>query len=124
MIGTNELKKMKETAFLINAARGPIADEAALIKALQEGWIRGAGLDVFEQEPISMDNPLLTMDNVILSPHALSQTDQTFTKMWSIITEQIEQLAHGEIPKALVNREVLEKPQFKKKFQRFQEAIR
>ncbi len=124
MIGAAELRKMKETAFLINAARGPIVDESALIKALQEGWIRGAGLDVFEQEPISMDNPLLTMENVILSPHALAQTDQTVTKMWKIITEQIDQLVHGEIPKALVNPEVLEKPLFKQKFQRFRESLR
>jgi phosphoglycerate dehydrogenase-like enzyme len=124
MIGAAELRKMKETAFLINAARGPIIDESALIKALQEGWIRGAGLDVFEQEPISMDNPLLTMENVILSPHALAQTDQTVTKMWRIITEQIDQLVHGEIPRALVNPEVLEKPLFKEKFQRFQKSLR
>jgi len=115
---------MKETAFLINAARGPIVDEAALIRVLQEKRIRGAGLDVFEQEPISMDNPLLKMDNVILSPHAMAQTDQTFGNMWRIITEQINQLVHGEIPKPLVNREVLENQLFKEKFQRFQESVR
>lgn len=124
MVGARELGKMKETAFLINAARGPIVDESALIKALQEKRIRGAGLDVFEQEPVSTDNPLLQMDNVILSPHALAQTDQTFGNMWRIITEQINQLVHGEIPKPLVNREVLENPLFKEKFQRFQDAIR
>ncbi|MEE8420755.1 MAG: NAD(P)-dependent oxidoreductase, partial [Dehalococcoidales bacterium] len=124
LVGARELAKMKETAFLINAARGPIVDEAALIKALRERRIRGAGLDVFEQEPIAMDNPLLTMDNVILSPHALAQTDQTFANMWRIITEQINQLVHGEIPEPLVNREVLENPLFKEKFQRFQESVR
>ena len=124
LVGARELAKMKENAFLINAARGPIVDEAALIKALREKRIRGAGLDVFEQEPIAMDNPLLTMDNVILSPHAMAQTDQTFANMWRIITEQINQLVHGEIPKPLVNREVLESPLFKEKFQRFQESVR
>ncbi len=124
LVGARELAKMKETAFLINAARGPIVDEAALIKALREKRIRGAGLDVFEQEPIAMDNPLLKMDNVILSPHAMAQTDQTFGNMWRIITEQINQLVHGEIPKPLVNREVLESPLFKEKFQRFQESVR
>ncbi len=124
IIGARELGKMKETAFLINAARGPIVDEAALIKALQEKRIRGAGLDVFEQEPVSIDNPLLQMDNVILSPHALAQTDQTFGNMWRIITEQINQLIHDEIPRPLVNREVLESPVFKEKFQRFQDELR
>jgi len=126
LIGERELRKMKPSAFLINAARGPIVDEAALIRALEEGWIRGAGLDVFEQEPISPDNPLLQMDcdKVILSPHAMAQTDQTFSTMWEIITGQISAIIRGEIPETLVNREVLERPQFKAKMQRFLEAIR
>jgi phosphoglycerate dehydrogenase-like enzyme len=124
IIGEKELKKMKKTAFLINAARGPIVDEAALIKALREGWIRGAGLDVFEQEPISPDNPLLKMENVILSPHALAQTDQTFSTMWSIIVGQIAAIARGEIPETLVNREVLDRQKFKIKLKRFLEAIK
>jgi len=124
MIGQRELKKMKKTAFLINAARGPIVDEAALIKALQEGWIRGAGLDVFEQEPISPDNPLLKMDNVILSPHALAQTDQTFSTMWEIITGQISQIIRGEVPETLVNREVLDRPELQLKLKKFHKAIK
>jgi phosphoglycerate dehydrogenase-like enzyme len=124
IIGEKELKKMKKTAFLINAARGPIVDETALIKALQEGWIRGAGLDVFEQEPISPDNPLLKMDNVILSPHALAQTDQTFSTMWEIITGQISKIIHGEVPETLVNREVLDSSEMKAKLKKFHEAIK
>jgi len=124
MIGEREFKKMKKTAFLINAARGPIVDEAALIKALREGWIRGAGLDVFEQEPISPDNPLLKMDNVILSPHALAQTDQTFSTMWNIIVGQIAAITRGEIPETLVNQEVLDRQKFKIKLKRFLEAIK
>jgi D-3-phosphoglycerate dehydrogenase len=124
LIGEEELKKMKKTAFLINAARGPIVDEAALIKALREGWIPGAGLDVFEREPISPDNPLLKMDNVILSPHALAQTDQTFSTMWDIITGQLAAIARGEIPEALVNREVLDTPKLKAKLKRFLEDIK
>ncbi|MBA7695996.1 Glyoxylate/hydroxypyruvate reductase B [subsurface metagenome] len=106
LIGEKELRKMKKTAFLINTARGPIVDEAALIKALQEGWIRGAGLDVFEQEPTSPDNPLLKMDNVILAPHALSWTDEIFMGEWDEILERISQIIRGEVPESLVNREV------------------
>ena len=124
IIGEKELKKMKETAFLINAARGPIVNEMALIKALQEGWIRGAGLDVFEQEPVSPDNPLLKMDNVILSPHALTQIDQTFSTMWEIIAEQIATIIHGEVPETLVNREVLDSSEMKAKLKKFHEAIK
>jgi len=124
LIGEKELKKMKKTAFLVNVARGPVVDEAALIKALREGWIRGAGLDVFDQEPVSPDNPLLKMDNVVLTPHALAQTDQTFMKMWDIITGQISQIIRGEIPETLVNRDVLEKSEFQTKFKKFRESIK
>jgi phosphoglycerate dehydrogenase-like enzyme len=124
IIGEKELKKMKPTAFLINAARGPIVDEPVLIRALQEGWIRGAGLDVFEQEPIAPDNPLLKMENVILTPHALAQTDQTFSTMWEIIAGQIADIARGEVPQTLVNREVLDRPVFQTKLKNFLEALR
>ncbi len=112
LIGEKELSKMKESAFLINTARGPIVDEAALIKALQQEWIRGAGLDVFEVEPIPPDNPLLNMDNVIVIPHALGWTDQLFMSMWDEILRQISQIICGEVPEGLVNREVLDKPEF------------
>jgi len=124
MIGEKQLKMMKKSAFLINAARGPIVDEKVLIKALNEGWIRGAGLDTFEQEPIQNDNPLLKMDNVILSPHALAQTDQTTSTMWSIIVKQMETLVHGEIPTTLVNKEVLNSPMLQKKLEKFQADLK
>ncbi len=124
LIGEKELKKMKKSAFFINAARGPIVDEKALIKALNEGWIRGAGLDVFTQEPVQNDNPLLKMDNVILSPHALAQTDQTTSTMWSIIVNQMATLVHGEIPTTLVNKEVLDSAKLQAKMKRLQAEIR
>jgi phosphoglycerate dehydrogenase-like enzyme len=124
LIGEKELKKMKKTAFLINAARGPIVDETALIKALNEGWIRGAGIDVFEQEPVQNDNPLLKMDNVVLSPHALAQTDQTTSHMWQIIVNQMATLVRGEIPTTLVNKEVLDSPVLKEKMNKFQESMK
>ena len=120
MIGEKELSKMKKTAFLINTARGPVVDEAALIKALQQGWIHGAGLDVFEQEPTPPDNPLLNMDNVIVTPHALGHTDELFTIMLDEILGQISQIIRGEVPEGLVNREVLAKPEFQCKFKAFQ----
>jgi len=123
IIGEKELKMMKKTAFLINAARGPIVDEAALIRALNEGWIRGTGLDVFEQEPIQNDNPLLKMDNVILSPHALAQTDQTFSNMWDIIVKQMATILRGEVPRTLVNEDVLESVKLKTKIYKLKERI-
>ena len=69
---------MKQTAYLVNVARGPIVDEPALIRALKAGQIAGAGLDVTTREPIEPDNPLLAMDNVIITPHALCWTDECF----------------------------------------------
>ena len=75
LTGEVEFKKMKPTAYFINTARGAVVDESALIKALQEKWIAGAGLDVFEKEPIDPDNPLLKMDNVVVIPHTASYSD-------------------------------------------------
>ncbi len=72
LIGEAQLRQMKPTAYLINTSRGPVVDEAALIRALQEKHIAGAGLDVFEKEPVDPDNPLLKMDNVVVTPHSAS----------------------------------------------------
>ncbi len=124
LIREKELRKMKKTAFLINTARGPIVDEAALIKALQQGWIRGAGLDVFEQEPIPPGNPLLQMDNVIVTPHALGHTDELFITMWNEILSQISQVIRGEVPEGLVNREVWGRPKLQSKLKKLQESIK
>ncbi|MGM0396041.1 MAG: 2-hydroxyacid dehydrogenase [Bacillota bacterium] len=81
LIGERELSLMKEDAFLINASRGPVVDEKALIKALQEGEIAGAGLDVYEKEPVDTDNPLLKMKNVVTLPHIGSATRKTRDEM-------------------------------------------
>ena len=70
LIGESFFKAMKPTAYFVNTCRGPVVDEAALIKALDDGEFAGAGLDVFEEEPTSPDNPLLKMDNVIATPHS------------------------------------------------------
>jgi len=124
LIGEKELRKMKKTAFLINTARGAIIDEAALVKALQEGWIRGAGLDVFEKEPTPSDNPLLKMDNVIIATHALAWTNQMFLVQWEQITNQLSQIMRGERPEALVNKEVWDKPEFQAKLKAFQSSLK
>lgn len=120
-IGENELNRMKETAFLINTARGKIIDEAALIRALQKGWIRGAALDVFEKEPTPPDNPLLKMDNIIATPHAIGWTEQQWRDKWDENMKQISQIVHGEMPDSLVNRDVLDSTRFKEKQKRFRE---
>ncbi|MFC1903910.1 NAD(P)-dependent oxidoreductase, partial [Chloroflexota bacterium] len=124
IIGGKELRKMKKTAFLINTARGPIVDEAALVKALQGGWIQGAGLDVLEQEPTPPDNPLLKMDNVIVTPHAMCMTDQYFAASWAQIVKQISQIICGETPENLVNPEVWDKTEFQSKLKRFRESLK
>jgi len=125
LIGENELRKMKKTAFLINTARGPVVNETALTRALKEGWIQGAAIDVFEQEPTPPDNPLLKMDSVIVAPHAIGHTDQTFMVMWDQIMKQVSQIMQGEMPESLVvNREVWDRPEFQTKLKKFQEAIK
>ena len=124
LIGEKELKKMKKTAYLINTARGPIIDEAALIMALQEGWIRGAGIDVYEQEPTPANNPLLKLENVIVTPHSTALTDEFYITMWVEISRQISEMIHGEKPATLVNPEVWDKPEFQAKLKKFHETIK
>ena len=121
LVGEEELRKMKPSAYLINTSRGPVVDEAALIQALQEGWVQGAGIDVFEQEPVDPDNPILRMDNVVVSPHSLGHTDEYFKLAWSDKLHQAAQILLGKIPDSLVNKEVLENPEFQAKFRKFQE---
>jgi len=122
MIGERELRNMKKTAFLINAARGPIIEEKALIRALKERWIKGAGLDVFDQEPVAVDNPLLKMENVIVSPHFLCHTDEHFINMAYEWKEQVHNILNSKIPEKLVNREVWETPKLKAKLKRLRDG--
>jgi len=106
MINESRLKKMKKTAFLINTSRGPVIDEAALIKALKEKWIAGAGLDVHDKEPIQLDNPLLKLDNVILTPHIGSATIETRLAMAMKAATNLTKALKGEKPPDLVNPEI------------------
>ncbi len=122
LIGEKELRKMKKTAFLINIARGAVVDEPALVKALQQGWIKGAAIDVFEQEPTPVDNPLLSMDNVIVTPHCVGSTDEAWINKWEENVTQISKVIRGELPDGFVNREVWDKPEFQAKLKRLQEV--
>lgn len=106
MIGAKELAKMKKSAILINTARGKVVDEAALIKALQEKQIRGAGLDVFEKEPLPADNSLTGLENVVLTPHIGFVTQEALEKAISICIANIEKYIDGE-PQNVVNPEAI-----------------
>jgi len=104
LIGEKEFRQMKPTAYFINTARGSIADEPALIKALQEKQIAGAGLDVFEKEPVDSDNPLLKMDNVVAMPHSASYSDKAFSMPVKIVMQETARVLIGQWPKAVVNK--------------------
>jgi D-3-phosphoglycerate dehydrogenase len=119
IVNAERLALMKPTAYLINTSRGPVVDEAALSKALQDGRIAGAGLDVLEQEPSPADNPLYRMDNVILTPHALCWTDQCFAGIGASDVRAVLEVAQGREPVGVVNKEVLSSPAWKKKIASF-----
>ncbi|WP_457754371.1 glyoxylate reductase [Thermococcus sp.] len=106
MINEERLKLMKPTAILINIARGKVVDTKALIKALEEGWIAGAGLDVFEEEPY-YNEELFKLKNVTLAPHIGSATYGARYAMAELVARNLIAFAKGEVPPTLVNREVL-----------------
>jgi len=108
LISEKELKMMKKTAVLINTSRGPVIDEQALVKALKERWIFGAGLDVYEYEP-DISEELKKLDNVILQPHSASATIETRTKMAIMAAENMIAGLKGETPPNCVNKEVFQK---------------
>jgi D-3-phosphoglycerate dehydrogenase len=97
---------MKPTAYLINTARGSVIDEAALIRALKERRIAGAGLDVFEQEPISLDNPLLKMDNVIITPHNAGSSAAAAKRLKLSVAKEASNVLLGKWPRNVVNKSV------------------
>jgi len=104
LIGEPQLRRMKPSAILINTSRGPVVEESALVRALTEGWIAAAGLDVFEQEPPARDNPLLRLDNVILTPHSASQSGDGMEPRWRASVETVLALAARRWPPSCVNR--------------------
>jgi glyoxylate reductase len=108
LISKNELKEMKRNAILINTSRGPVVDEGALVKALKEKWIFGAGLDVYEHEP-KVTEELKKLDNVVLQPHSASATFETRSKMAIIAAKNMIAGLKGKIPPNCVNPEIFEK---------------
>jgi D-3-phosphoglycerate dehydrogenase len=109
LVGARQFSLMKPTAFFINTARGPIVDEKALYDTLAGKRIAGAGLDVFEQEPVSPDNPLLKLDNVVVTPHHICLTDECINTIAASVFSACRDLAAGRVPKNVVNQEVLGK---------------
>lgn len=105
-IGEKEFHQMKPSAYFINTSRGPVVDEAALTKALQQKWLAGAGLDVFEKEPVDPDNPLLKMDNVIVTPHSASYSDAAFKRLRISVAQEAARVLTGRWPKNVVNKTV------------------
>ena len=104
MIGENELKMMKSSAYLINTGRGKCVDEKALVKALKEGWIRGAALDVFENEP-EIEPELKELDNVVLTPHIGSASYETRSRMAVMVAENVLAALKGKMPPNCINPE-------------------
>jgi len=123
IVDADRLALMKPGAYLINTSRGPVVDEKALTKALQERRIGGAGLDVFEQEPSPADNPLYRLENVLVTPHALCWTDQCFAGIGAADVKAVFDVMHGRVPTGIVNREIVERPAWREKLKRYQAAF-
>lgn len=119
LVDEHHLRLMKPTAYVINTARGPIIDQKSIIKALNERWIAGAGLDVFEVEPLPADDPIRNCPNTVFSPHGLPWTEEITHGNSVESCNNIVTVSRGEIPQSIVNREVLNHPEFQAKVQKF-----
>ncbi len=109
LIDERRLRMMKPSALLVNAARGPVIDEAALVRALRERWIAGAALDVYDEQPLARDHALRGLDNVILTPHAAALTEESTRRMSVGAAQQVLALMRSERPEYLVNPDVWER---------------
>ena len=123
LVNAERLALMKPTAFLVNAARGPIVDQAALTEVLKQRKIAGAGLDVFDPEPPDPADPILTLDNVILAPHALCWTDELAYDNGSSCVEAVLDVANGRPPRYPVDKRALETERFKERLRRYAERV-
>ena len=122
LLDARRLALMPSGAYLVNVARGPIVDQAALTAALREGRLAGAALDVFEQEPVAPDDPLLTLDNVIVAPHAIAWTDELFLGNGTSACRSILDVAAGRVPRYVVNRAALDHPGLQAKLERYRKS--
>ncbi len=123
IVSAEKLSLMKPTAYLINTARGPIVDQKALTEVLTEGRIAGAGLDVFAEEPTAADDPILKLDNVIVTPHALCWTDQCFGGIGAADVNAVLNVMHGKAPVGIVNKEILDNESWQEKLKRFRRTF-
>jgi phosphoglycerate dehydrogenase-like enzyme len=117
LLGLNQLRRMKRSAYLINTARGALVDEAALAQALQEGWIAGAALDAFVTEPLPAKHPLRTAPNVLLTPHLASFARETGERVSTTAAQAIVDLMRGRKPQFVVNPAVFESPSLRAQLQ-------
>jgi glyoxylate reductase len=109
LIGKKQFKEMKKTAYLVNTSRGPVVDEKALYSALKTKTIAGAGIDVFEKEPIDPTNPLIELDNIVMTPHIASASIETRTAMAMIAATNLVAVLEGKDPPNAVNPEIKNK---------------
>jgi phosphoglycerate dehydrogenase-like enzyme len=107
LVTARHLSLMKPTAFLINTARGPLVDEAALVAALRERRIAGAGLDVFDAEPLPANHPFLALENVVLTPHIGYVTEEAYHIFFRQVVENIESYLDGHLPPRALNPDAL-----------------
>jgi D-3-phosphoglycerate dehydrogenase len=119
IVNAERLALMKPTACLINTARGPIVDQAALTEALQAGRIAGAGLDVFEDEPSDAADPLFGLENVIVTPHSLCWTDQCFADIGAADVRAVQALVEGKVPEGIVNRDITSNDRWRAKLETY-----
>lgn len=119
LLNAERIALMKPTAFVINVARGPIVDQVALYEALRDRRIRGAALDVYEQEPVDPTEPILQLDNVIVTPHGIGWTDEWVASTGKSVLEGMLAVASGNDPSFVVNREVLDSPRYQEKLRRY-----
>jgi D-3-phosphoglycerate dehydrogenase len=113
LIGEAQLRRMKPTAFLINTSRGALVDEAALERALSEGWIAGAALDVLSEEPPPPNHPILRLNNVIVTPHAAFYSEDAIADLQMKAAQNVATALRGEVPATLVNPGVRNSPAYR-----------
>ena len=110
LLGEEEFRQMKETAYVINTSRGGIIDTAALHKAVKEGWIAGAGLDVLAEEPPAPEEPLIKLDNCVITPHAAFASEESTYDLEVSAARAVADVLIGKMPESVVNQEVLQSP--------------